>query len=174
MAADLANPRLAIPRRLRHLASGVINGVSAHRPEVNQLDDVLELLDAWPDAVIVQEDFILRVAIKSREVLSPVRHNMVVEYHAHIHSRVVYQNQTAELVKKTWPDQRLKDERLYVAGPDHERDARRHLLTFLGRARDSAMLRHKAWLGVFPHPGKLVCNCARAGVTARGTVGVSA
>ena len=126
-------------KALRHHASGVIVG-----QELSVCKQILDLCEVWPDAVIVLEDFILRTAVRGREALSPVRINAVVGYFAWQNGRRVFLQQPVD-AKKAWPDTRLRETGLYKTGPDHVRDADRHLMLFLQKLRDKRKLREQAW-----------------------------
>jgi hypothetical protein len=79
--------------------------------------------------------------------LSPVRIGAMLVYAqacGHLSdARVLFQGRT--LAKGHMTDERLKEAGFYVKGSDHVRDATRHALTFLRRAKHDRELRESAW-----------------------------
>jgi len=115
-----------------------------------QIDQLIELVDAWPDAEVVCEDFILRTSNPGREVLDPVRITEPLKWwmerggarawdaeeEGDWHPRELQLQQPA-LAMTTVTDERLKAMGLYslTAGLPHGRDAVRHALTFARRRK---------------------------------------
>lgn len=92
---------------------------------------------------VVIEDFILRSAIKGRELLSPVRIGHKIDYHlwrgfkdatGKRRSMDPYW-QSANDAKNVLTDSRLQSLAMYTPGPDHARDATRHALLWLRKHR---------------------------------------
>lgn len=110
------------------------------------VDDCHALLESWPFAAVVIEDFIIRRNDQSRSFLSPVRMTAKLEQLIWKDNRTYFRQQPNE-AKTTATDARLKDWGMYErdGGLDHARDADRHAITFLRRATQSAQLRAKAW-----------------------------
>lgn len=104
----------------------------------DQVDEAVELVNAWEDADIVSEDFILGQFLPGREVLDPVRVNAKLEYA--IRPRYVHL-QSPALAKTTITDDRLRDMGLWqderLVGKKDARSAVRHALTFARRRRES-------------------------------------
>jgi hypothetical protein len=159
-ADALCDPDVSILKSIAHRASGQVDlgNEDAHAGEL------VELLAAWPLAAVVIEDFQLRTFKMSRELLSPVRITAKVEY-ALFHGlqdcvpegrRVFKQNPS--LAKSTATDDRLKQWRLYIreGGMEHARDADRHAITFLRRAKDKPKIRHAAWPHLFDEDGSML------------------
>ena len=98
-----------------------------------------KLIDEWPSAAIVIEDFILRPARKesSRELLSPVRITAKLEHHLWMRKRLMHL-QSPSLAKRL-SDERLKYFNVYTSkgGMQHARDADRHVLMFIRRCLDT-------------------------------------
>lgn len=107
------------------------------------------LINDWPSAAVVIEDFILRPARKesSRELLSPVRITAKIEHHLWLHGRNVFLQQPA--MGKRMTDERLKQLGVYTAvgGLQHARDADRHAIMFIRRCMDAkgVALQQVAW-----------------------------
>lgn len=94
-------------------------------------------------ADMVIEDFILRSAIKGRELLSPVRIGHKVDYQLWRGLRLASGErakfepywQSSGDAKSVMTDERLKLMAMYTPGPDHARDATRHALMWLRKHR---------------------------------------
>jgi hypothetical protein len=119
---------------IQHWACGEFTGT-----EFKQVDDMLELADAWPGAALGSEDFILRRFDMSRVALAPVRLNAALRYAVaprHVHL------QQAQLAKTTITDARLKRIGFWglTENKVHARDAIRHGLTFLKRLKTQRKL----------------------------------
>lgn len=110
-------------------------------PEPEQAREMYELVEQWPTAKIIMEDFVLRKFSSARELLSPVR---VCERfcgrmdQAGDKRPIIKQMPSLAMTKVT--DARLKKMGLYNAtvGKEHGRDAVRHCLTWLSRAKKLA------------------------------------
>jgi hypothetical protein len=110
--------------------------------------EILQLIDDWPGAAIVIEDFILRKFDQGRDLLSPVRVTEKVDFGLWVLGRDDQTfRQQPSLAKTTVTDERLKSWGFYRrdGGLKHARDGDRHAITFLRRASQSAELRAKAW-----------------------------
>jgi hypothetical protein len=139
---------------VRHFAHGEIGG-----GEMERTDQLTELCDSWEDAAVVGESFTLAKFSQDDELFSPMRINARVEWFLHGYGRNLF-TQTAAMAKSRWTDERLKmckslGKPWYIPGPDHQRDAVRHAALFLGRCRDQAALRAKAWPHLFKKDGTL-------------------
>lgn len=110
------------------------------------VDDLWEFIEAWPNAAIVIEDFVIRNNDRSRQFLSPVRITAQLEYLCWKYNRKHFRQTPAD-AKTTVSDDRLKSWRLYDSdgGLGHARDADRHAILFLRRAKQDANLRAMAW-----------------------------
>lgn len=92
---------------------------------------------------VVIEDFILRSAIKGRELLSPVRIGHKVDYQlwrgfrdGTLDRRKIEPSwQSANDAKNVVTDPRLLAMTMYTPGPDHARDATRHAILWLRKKR---------------------------------------
>lgn len=103
---------------------------------VKQSDEMVELCEAWEDADIVSEDFILRQFLPGREVLDPVRLNFALE--CRVRPRIVAYQQSS-LAMSVVTDDRMRAWGFWnpLAGKPHARDAVRHAVTYLRRRKDS-------------------------------------
>lgn len=110
-------------------------------PERGQASDMYGLVEQWPTAKIIMEDFVLRRFSSARELLSPVRICARFEgwMDACNDERPIILQQPS-LAMTTITDDRLKKMGLYNAtvGKEHGRDAVRHGLTWLKRAKKLA------------------------------------
>lgn len=94
-------------------------------------------------ADMVIEDFILRSAIKGRELLSPVRIGHKIDYQLWRGLKVASGErlqfepywQSPGDAKSVMTDERLKIMAMYTPGPDHARDATRHAIMWLRKHR---------------------------------------
>jgi hypothetical protein len=115
-----------------------------------QVDALIELIEAWTDADVVFEDFVLRTANSAREVLDPVRITHPVGWWLErgfkraddpdLEARQLHLQQPS-LAMTTVTDERLKAWGLYhlTAGKPHGRDALRHALTWARRRKAEAL-----------------------------------
>lgn len=153
-----------------HSGHGDGSEVAAQHPSLNMygenvaVAEMLEIIDKFPTAAVVFEDFILDVnkANMGRELLTPVRLIAAFSFGYHVEEfpgRFFIQNRSP--VKTTMTDARLKELGLYEQHPrDHIRDSTRHAFYFL---RDHVSLpgtsimrqkdrRWRAWPHYFADP----------------------
>lgn len=119
-------------------------------PIVNQIDKLVDTVDAWPDAEVVCEDFTLRQMSGGRALLDPVRLTEPLKWWMESGGRRAWdmeegedwkprelQLQQPSLAMTTITDDRLRDMGAYAAtaGKPHGRDALRHALTFARRRK---------------------------------------
>ena len=135
----LLNPEMRILSSIALYTFGEIKG-----NEHEQLLEIENMLDAWPGAALVREDFILRTHSKAREVLSPVRLGFGIDHLLYLRGKGAFVQQPA-MAKTTATDERLRAWGLYRPGSDHARDATRHAITFARRAKDNKKLLVSAW-----------------------------
>jgi hypothetical protein len=114
------------------------------------VSEMLALIEQWPGAAILSEDFILRTSNMGREVLSAVRVTAAFEFGCWVLGRILVPRQQPALAKTTVTDDRLKSWGFYRSegGMRHARDADRHSITFLRRCKDPKegnALRSMAW-----------------------------
>lgn len=168
MLPILANQPLIIPDGMRSSErfeaildgrSGVSDGglLMVDAEEVVQTRQICGLLDNYPDAAFVIEDFTLRTDVRSREVTAPdrLRSSIVTQEILHGEGRVPFL-QTASAMKTTTMPlvegsktkrnyDRLKRADLYFAGMPHATDAAGHIALFLRDARQHEAIRAAAW-----------------------------
>jgi len=131
-------------------SAGQVNGSINH-----QIDRLVDLVDAWPEAEVVCEDFILRQMSGGRDLLDPVRITQPVEWWLASGGRRAWDSEEGEdwksrelhiqspsLAMTTITDDRMKSFGLYslTAGQPHARDALRHALTFARRRKQKMLL----------------------------------
>ncbi len=115
--------------------------------------DLWSLIDSWPNAAVVMEDFIIRINNRSREFLSPVRIIAKIEQLLWEEGRMYFRQQPGD-AKTTATDARLKEWGMLAEdGLGHARDADRHAIIFLRKATQSAKLRAQAWPHLFASKG---------------------
>lgn len=141
---------------LEHKISWFHGQIDARGPmEDAAINTLSQLIVENCGAAIVLEDFILRPARneKTRDLLSPVRINAVLQHFCWNLNRVVLYQQPA-LAKTTATDDRLKLWGVYIrdGGLQHARDADRHVITFMRRCMNKAdkNIRQAAWPHLYP------------------------
>ena len=114
--------------------------------EVLQVRQIAGLLDNFPEAALVIEDFQLRMFNQDRETLSPTRLRLSIEAEEMMHGvgRVPFLQQPADAMR-TATDDRLKRANLYFAGMPHATDAARHAALFFRECRKDEGLREQAF-----------------------------
>jgi hypothetical protein len=155
---------ISILASITHWRSGQIVG-----PETQQEDSILELLAMWPGAAVCTEQFIPRQANMGDEMYSPMRLNVLVKWAMRRGFDGVDEfgnpprqtfTQQPSLAMGTATDARLKDWGLYErsGGQEHARDAVRHGITFLRRAKEKNNLRYRAWPRLYAKDGSLLSD----------------
>lgn len=116
--------------------------------------EIISLLAAHPGAALVWENFVIRRFDQSWDFLSPVRIMSVLDHWCWRNRRSAFRQMPAE-AKTTATDDRLKRWGLYSkdGGMNHARDADRHAITFLRKAKQKPSLRAEAWPHLYS-PGK--------------------
>lgn len=110
-----------------------------------------EMLWQFRGPVII-EDFILRQFRQDRSLLAPIRLTAKLEYEIYISNeqrgntgKQRVKKQQPSLAKTTATDERLKEWGLWEVGAPHARDAIRHAVTFLRRAKTDRKLLLWGW-----------------------------
>lgn len=136
-----------------NLHSSLHTGISTDG-EFGGVYDLAHFIESWPVAAIVVEDFTLRQMRMDRDLLSPVRITAALGYNIWISGRD-YHVQTAADAKRTCTDDRLKIWGCYDSAGSlrHARDADRHAILFLRKAKSSASFRAKAWPHLYGERG---------------------
>lgn len=104
----------------------------------------------WP--TIALEDFTLRTSVTSREVLAPVRVAAMIRFCVDTSmagSVIGLEMQLPAMAFETMPDNRLRKAGLWVEGSAHIRDAARHAMTLIRRAKADQKLAAR----IFHWPG---------------------
>lgn len=104
----------------------------------------------WP--AVALEDFSLRTKVTSREVLASPR--VASKIHFCIETGMAgevtgLEWQMPAMAFETMPDDRLRKAGLWTTGSDHIRDASRHAMTLIRRAKADEKLRRR----IFHYPG---------------------
>jgi hypothetical protein len=126
-------------------SAGQIGGTIGH-----QIDKLVDLVDAWPDAEVVSEDFVLRQMRGGRELLDPVRIMEPLKWWLErggvrawdVEEGEDWKPRELQLQQPGLAMSMVTDERLLAwgllsltAGQPHARDAVRHALTFARRRK---------------------------------------
>lgn len=113
--------------------------------EAAGVNEIISLIRAWPGAIVVIEDFVVRQFNSSRDFLAPVRITAALNQYMYNQNRPVFYQQPS-LAKSSATDERLKLWKLYDrnGGMGHARDADRHAITFLKRIKSNAPSPSKA------------------------------
>lgn len=109
---------------------------------------VFQNLDAFIGPAVVVEGWDYGNPSRDPQMYSPVRIGAQLKLLHHMgkmgDSRLVFQSRS--MAKKTYTDERLRFYGYYVPrSRDHERDAMRHALTILRRAREKRVVANKLW-----------------------------
>lgn len=128
-------------------------GISTHG-EFSGVYDLAKFIASWPAAAIVMEDFNLRQFRMDRDLLSPVRVMSGLGYSLWKDGRDYHVQSPAD-AKSVCTDDRLKEWRMYDSAGSlkHARDADRHAILFLRRAKASRKLRALAWPHLYSDKG---------------------
>lgn len=139
-----------------NLGTSLHSGISTDG-EYSGVYDLAKFIGAWPMAAVVIEDFNLRQLRMDRDLLSPVRVTSALGYCLWKNGRD-YHVQTPTDAKRTCSDDRLKEWRMYdpTGGLVHARDADRHAILFLRRAKAKKAFRGLAWPHLFGERGAYV------------------
>jgi len=98
-----------------------------------QVDEIVELVESWPQARLVTEQFILR---QMNALLDPVEINAILRWA--VRPRYWVQQQPG-LAMSTVTDARQKSWGFWVPGKEHARDAVKHNITYLKRRKEAAV-----------------------------------
>lgn len=99
----------------------------------DQVDEIVELVESWPAARLVTEDFHLR---QLNALLDPVEINAVVRWATRPRYWV---KQQGSLAMTTVTDDRQKEWGFWIPGKEHARDAVKHNITYLKRRKEAAV-----------------------------------
>lgn len=136
-----------------NLESSLHEGISTEG-EFSGVYDLAEFVRAWPSAAVVIEDFNLRQLRMDRDLLSPVRITSALGYSMWLDGRD-YHIQSPSDAKRVCTDERLKEWRMYESSGAlrHARDADRHAILFLRKAKAKRSFRELAWPHLYGERG---------------------
>lgn len=125
--------------------------------ENDGIDAIMAIIDAWPGALVVFEDFIMRTSRRDRETLTPVRIIAACDHQLYRRGRFMHKQQPSE-AKGTCSDTRMREWGLYerAGGMGHARDADRHAMLAIRKALSRAGTRHLYWPYIYAPDGELV------------------
>jgi hypothetical protein len=117
---------------IRHWAHGQISTENSLQGERKCVHTLLQIIEVWPGALVVIEDFILMKKSMGRELLSPVRITAALEYALQEIGWKNFTRQGREALTEA-NDDRMKRWGLYkrAGGQEHARDADRHSIVKL-------------------------------------------
>lgn len=138
---SLIDPQCPILSNIDYWQHGQFTG-----NENRQAKEAAELIEQWPGAAVVIEDFILRKFLQDRDLLAPVRITARVEYALYLRGQSFFKQQPSE-AKGVATDDRLKAWKLYRSegAEQHARDADRHAITWLRKAKERSVIRSYSW-----------------------------
>lgn len=138
-----------------NLGTSLHSGISTDG-EFSGVYDLAKFINGWPSAAVVIEDFVLRTQRMDRELLSPVRVTSALGYCLWRKGRDYHVQSPAD-AKRVCTDERLKEWRMYdpYGSLRHARDADRHAILFLRKAKQSKRFRSEAWPHLYGERGIL-------------------
>lgn len=136
-----------------NLDSSLHGGISTDG-EFSGVFDCTKLCKEWPCAAVVIEDFNLNQFRRDRDLLSPVRITAAIGYTLWLSGRD-YHVQMPGDAKRVCSDEALKAWGMYDSynALKHARDADRHAILFLRKAKSNKELRERAWPHLFGEDG---------------------
>lgn len=136
-----------------NLDTSLHSGISTDG-EFGGVYDLAKFIRNWPVAAVVIEDFVLRQQRMDRELLSPVRVTAALGYSVWLTGRD-YHTQSPADAKRVCSDERLKEWQMYdpYGGMVHARDADRHAILFLRKAKSKRAFRELAWPHLYAQRG---------------------
>lgn len=136
-----------------NLGTSLHDGISTDG-EFSGVYDLVEFIKSWPSAAIVIEDFNLRQMRMDRDLLSPVRITSAIGYAMWLEGRDYHVQSPAD-AKRVCNDQKLREWRMYdkQGGLQHARDADRHAILFLRKAKAKKSFRALAWPHLYGEHG---------------------
>jgi len=122
--------------------------------EIRGIQVMVDIAEAWPGAVLLIEDFIMFTQRKDRETLTPVR--LIAMFDYAMAPNNVYRQMPSEKGGAT--DERLKEWNLYEreGGAGHARDADRHGIVLMRKAKAKRATRHTYWPHLYDMNGILI------------------
>lgn len=121
-----------LPRCVVAIGSRYLHG--HENGQIKAFMEVVEALDNTPGLAVGSESFVIGKFNQSADFLSPVRIRSAIEYQMFLRGKALWTQSPAD-AKNEITDARLQLWDMYVAGPDHQRDARRHALLWVKKLR---------------------------------------
>jgi hypothetical protein len=133
------------PSSIEHHEQGEVRG-----PETAQVKTICKIANRYLPLgrlYIVCEDFDIRRLNRTKAYTSPIsiRSKLEMALDLGLTGAGGLELQMPGLAMQVAPDQRLKAWGLYKPGEDHHKDATRHAITFIRRAKADRSLRERAW-----------------------------
>lgn len=122
------DPNIPVMNNIEWWTAGEFTGL-----QDKQIDQIIELVESWPAARLVTEDFHVR---QLNVLLDPAEINAVLRWATRPRYWV---KQDGNLAFKTVTDDRQKDWGFWLPGKEHARDAIKHNITFLKRRKEAAI-----------------------------------
>ena len=137
-----------------NLGTSLHSGISTDG-EFSGVYDLAKFIYSWPVAAVVIEDFVLGQMRKDRDLLSPVRVTAALGMMLWRKQGRDYHVQSPSDAKRVCTDERLKEWRMYdpYGGLRHARDADRHAILFLRKAKAKKAFRARAWPHLYGDQG---------------------
>jgi hypothetical protein len=165
----LSNPDVSVLEHIEHHMNGEIRAIppalagkvaalNLKREERRCVNALMrDVMYPWFGAAVVIEDFLLRKKSMDRELLSPVRLTAALEYAVEEQEMHMTLHLQQPSEKEAASDDRLKRWKLYVraGGMQHARDADRHAIIFLKKAKQRGSIRGQAWPHLYTPSGEL-------------------
>lgn len=127
-----------------HSAYGTFVSGGTDEGECHVANLIMDLVWEWPFAVVVLEDFVLRMLSQDRDLLSPVRMNARVEQLMSLAGREWIKT-SPSTAKRSVPDERLQRWGFPLSQIAHENDARRHGVHLLKNAKFDPEFAYQLW-----------------------------
>lgn len=157
----LTDPTVSVLDNLEHWSHGQIacatDGKYDPIAESRAVVEMAEICANWEGALIVVEDFIMRSSRRDRETLTPVRLIAGLDLLLFQNKRRAIRQQPSE-AKTTATDERMKLWGLYErsGGMQHARDADRHSIVALRKAKQDRRRRGRFWPHLYSPDGALL------------------
>jgi hypothetical protein len=142
----LTAPDIPILANITHWSHGQVDC----KYENAGVDALCELIEGWPGACVLIEQFVIRRFDQQSDFLSPVRITAALDYAVRrLGVWTTYRQQPSEAMQGA-TDARLRSWGLYQreGGMQHARDADRHAIMWLRKAKDPKLgerRRHEWW-----------------------------
>jgi len=154
----LGDPKISILENITLWNHGQIDCLT---DEIGGVQALVQVARAFPEAVLLLEQFVIRRFDQKEDFLSPVRITAAFDYAVReAFGACTYRQQPSEAMT-TCTDARLKEWGLYerAGGMGHARDADRHGILWLRKAKDPKLgrvRRHEWWPHIYADDGGIV------------------